>query len=210
MAARFAEEKPHLLSLPLTPFRYYQHGTRTVHLDGTVEVLRTYYSAPPGWIGRKVAVQFDDTVVRLIDPVSGELLREHHPQSPGSHVRDRRDVPSKTPKTTEEILQRADNAGQNIGIVCRFMHADDGEQAVRRVLGLLSLAKKHGQPVIEDACRFALENDRPQYRFVRRYVERTGAIQLTLKQVDPLIRQLSNYRDLITRITEGEKAHDPC
>jgi hypothetical protein len=29
----FAEEKPHLQPLPLEPFRYYQYGERTVHLD---------------------------------------------------------------------------------------------------------------------------------------------------------------------------------
>ena len=34
----FAEEKPHLLPLPLEPFRYYQYGERVVHLDGCVEV----------------------------------------------------------------------------------------------------------------------------------------------------------------------------
>jgi hypothetical protein len=34
----FAEEKPALLPLPLEPFRYYQYGERTVHLDGCVEI----------------------------------------------------------------------------------------------------------------------------------------------------------------------------
>jgi hypothetical protein len=34
-----------------------------------------------------------------------------------------------------------------------------------------------------------------EYRFVRRYLERRP--QLTLLQVDPLIRELVEYRDLI-------------
>ena len=34
----FAEERPALRPLPVEPFRYYQFGTRTVHLDGCVEV----------------------------------------------------------------------------------------------------------------------------------------------------------------------------
>jgi transposase len=38
VAAMFAEEQPALQPLPLTPFRYYQYGTRTVHLNGCVEV----------------------------------------------------------------------------------------------------------------------------------------------------------------------------
>jgi hypothetical protein len=34
----FAEERPALLALPPEPFRYYQFGERTVHLDGHVEI----------------------------------------------------------------------------------------------------------------------------------------------------------------------------
>ena len=51
VAAMFAEEKPFLLPLPLEPFRYYQYGERTVHLDGCIEVDAAFYSVPPGWIG---------------------------------------------------------------------------------------------------------------------------------------------------------------
>jgi hypothetical protein len=54
VAAMFAEEKPSLQALPMEPFRYYQYGQRTVHLDGCVEVEAAYYGAPPGWIGRQV------------------------------------------------------------------------------------------------------------------------------------------------------------
>jgi len=57
VAVMFAEEKPFLQPLPLEPFRYYQHGQRTVHLDGCVEVEAAYYGLPPGWIGRMVRVQ---------------------------------------------------------------------------------------------------------------------------------------------------------
>jgi len=65
VAAMFAEEKPALLALPVEPFRYYQYGERTVHLDGCVEVDAAYYGAPPGWISRRVQVQWDDAHVRI-------------------------------------------------------------------------------------------------------------------------------------------------
>jgi len=61
VAAMFAEEKPALQPLPVEPFRYYQYGKRTVNLDGCVEVDAAYYGAPPGWIGRRVQVQWDPT-----------------------------------------------------------------------------------------------------------------------------------------------------
>jgi hypothetical protein len=71
VAAMFAEEQPHLLALPLEPFRYYQYGTRTVHLDGCVEVAGAYYAPPPGWLGREIAVQWDEGHVRLLDTRPG-------------------------------------------------------------------------------------------------------------------------------------------
>ena len=59
----FAEERLALLPLPVEPFRYYQYGERTVHLDGCVEVEAAYDGAPPGWIGLRVSVQWDSRVV---------------------------------------------------------------------------------------------------------------------------------------------------
>ena len=42
----------------------------------------------------------------------------------------------------------------------------------------------------------------PTYRFVRRYIERRMVPQLSLRQVDPLIRELTQYRDLINHMTK--------
>jgi hypothetical protein len=77
------------------------------------------------------------------------------------------------------------------------MHRLKGETAVRRILGMLSLAKKYGAAAADDACAAALEVGVCEYRFVRRYLERRPQLPLSLLQVDPLIRQLTLYRDLI-------------
>jgi transposase len=99
VAAMFAEEKPTLKALPLEPFRYYQYGKRTVHLDGCVEVEAAYYGAPPGWIGRQVDVQWDAMYVRLLDPRTGQLLREHLGQKRGGHASVLRIVPGARRRT---------------------------------------------------------------------------------------------------------------
>jgi hypothetical protein len=77
------------------------------------------------------------------------------------------------------------------------MHREHGEIAVRRVQGVLSLAKKYGAASVDDACAAALEMGVCEYRFVRRYLERNPQLPLSLRQVDPLIRQLTLYRDFI-------------
>jgi len=202
VAAMFAEEKPALLPLPLEPFRYYQFGERTVHLDGCVEVEAAYYSAPPGWIGRRIPVQWDERQVRLLDPKTGQLLREHLRQQRGRHRIQDEDRPAQTPPGTLELLARAERAGRHIGALCQVMHRRQGEAAVRRILGVLSLAKKHGAAATDEACAAALEVQVYEYRFVRRYLERGPQRPLSLRQVDPLIRQLTLYRDFIADKTK--------
>jgi transposase len=198
VATMFAEEKPSLQLLPVEPFRYYQYGKRTVNLDGCVEVDAAYYGAPPGWIGRHVQVQWDSHQVRLMDPQTGQLLREHLLQVRGRHRIKDEDRPKQTPLTTLQLLARADRAGAQIGALCRNMHQKDGQTAVRRIMGVLSLVKKYGGATVEDACAAALEvGVRADYHFVRRYLERHPQLLLNLRQVDPLIRQLTWYRDFI-------------
>ena len=206
VAVMFAEEKPALLPLPLEPFRHYQYGQRTVHLDGCVEVEAAYYGAPPGWIGRVVNVQWDDLWVRLLDPKTGQLLREHLRQKPGRYRIKPEDYPQRIPLGTSQLLARARRAGTQIGILCQEIHHRQGEVGVRRILGVLALAKKFGLAALEDACAAALDLGVYEYRFVRRYLERRPQAPLTLQQVNPLIRELVQYRDLIQqRFKEQEQ-----
>jgi hypothetical protein len=199
VAVMFAEERPALGPLPVEPFRYYRYGERTVHLDGCVEVEAAYYGAPPGWIGQRVQVQWNDLHVRLLAPKTGQLLREHLKTQRGWHRIYDDDLPTRTPQTTLALLNRARTAGPHIHTLCESIQHNEGVKAPRRILGVLALAKKRGPAVVDDAAKAALEMGVPTYRFLRRYLEHRPPVHLTLQQVDPLIRQLTLYRDLIDR-----------
>jgi len=82
------------------------------------------------------------------------------------------------------------------------MHRLQGQLAVRRIQGLLSLLKKYGIARVDQACALAVEMEVFDYRFVRRYLERNPQLPLSLKQVDPLIRELTVYRDFIQEKTK--------
>jgi hypothetical protein len=69
-----------------------------------------------------------------------------------------------------------------------------------------NLAKKHGVVALDHACAAALDLGVENYRFVRRYLERHP--QLSLRHVDPLIRELTEYRDLINLKTK-EQENEP-
>ena len=202
VAAMFAEEKPTLLPLPLEPFRYYQYGERIVHLDGCVEVEAAYYGAPPGWIGRMVRVQWDELYVRLLDPKTGQLLREHLRQKRGWYRIKDRGPPQANAAAhfATAVASRSRRVAHRRALRCH--PSPQGEVGVRRILGVLSLAKKYGTAAVDEACAAALEMGVQEYRFVRRYLERHPQAPLSLQQVDPLIRELVQYRDLINYRTK--------
>ena len=210
VAAMFAEEKPFLQPLPLEPFRYYQYGKRTVHLDGCVEVEAAYYGAPPGWIGRQVDVQWDSMYVRLLDPRTGELLREHLEQKRGGHRIREADRPRRTPQHTVACWrgptrpEPASARSATPSIIVRARPGCAASWACSRWL------RSMVADCDRDACAAALELGVAEYRFVRRYLERSPQAPLSLRQVDPLIRELVQYRDLIQqRINFEETNHEP-
>jgi len=67
---------------------------------------------------------------------------------------------------------------------------------------VLALARRFGAVTVDESCATALEMGVPTYRFVRRYVERRTPPALALKQVDELIRPLTEYRDLIHQLAQ--------
>lgn len=203
VAAMFAEELPHLQPLPVEPFRYYEHGTRVVHLDGHVEVAGAYYHAPPGWIGRRMHVQWDSTRVRLLDQ-AGVLQREYKRQRRGGRRALPGDEPARTPPQIATLLAKAARAGDSIGALCDAIWRREGEAGVRRVQGVMALAKKYGVATVDDASSVVLELGAANYQSLKRYLERRPPAPVSLKQVDPLIRALTYYRDVISDMTQPE------
>ena len=146
---------------------------------------------------------------RPVERSSRPAARPPHRPAPPEHLRaprgwhriEDRDRPARTPPKTLALLAAAKRAGPAISTICDHIHRHDGAAGVRRILGVLSLARKHGPAVAEEAATAALELGVPTYRFLRRYLDRRPEAPLSLRQVDPLIRELTLYRDLIDRRT---------
>ena len=208
VAEMFAEERTALLPLPVEPFRYYQHAVRVVHLDGCIEVAKAYYMVPPGRIGREVHVRWDNRCVRILDPDTGQLLREHLRTQDGHFRIDARDRSPRTPPQVEHLVQRARAAGQHVGALCERIEQRRHQYSAREILGVLSLVKRHGADWVDVCCRTALERDVAGYRIVARLSKRPHDPAMLLQQADELIRDLSHYRDVVRRLTETP-IHEP-
>ena len=200
----FAEEQPALGPLPLEPFRYYRFGERTVHLDGCVEVEAAYYGAPPGWIGQRVQVQWNDLHVRLLDPKTGQLLREHlRARARLASHRTTTTGPRARRRPTLALLgARRTRRRRTSARVCAQIHAARRRAAACAGSSASSRSPRSTAPPSSTTPR------RPRSSSACRPTASSAATSsagrpcpLTLRQVDPLIRQLTLYRDLIDRKT---------
>lgn len=156
-------------------------------------------------------MQWNAAHVQLIDPLSGQLLREHLREQRGHHRIQEQDRPTRTPLSTQQLPRRAEVAGPQIGVLCQATHQNLGEESVRRILGVLNLTKTYGVASTDDACATGLETGASRYHFVRRYLERNPQLPLSLRQIYPLIRQLTLYRDLVEsrNQTQTSKQENP-
>ena len=128
VAAMFAEERPALLPLPVEPFRYYQYGERTVHLDGCVEVEAAYYSAPPGWIGRRVHVQWDRSACPADRSADRAVTaRASAASSVAGIASTKKDRSTRTPLGRCNCWRAPNKAGPHIGVLCQAMHRQQGQ-----------------------------------------------------------------------------------
>src|SRR5882672_10198585 len=90
----------------------------------------------------------NELYVRILDPKSGLLLREHVRQKRGWYRIKNEDRPQQMPFQVSQLLWRAGRAGSHIGTLCNLIYGQLGEPGIRRVLGLLSLAKKFGTAAV--------------------------------------------------------------
>jgi IstB-like ATP binding protein len=121
-----------------------------------------------------------------LHPNTNQLLREHLRQKRGGYRIQEEDHPKKMPLSTAQLLRRAEHAGAQTGKLCQLLYQRQGETAIRRILGVLSLLKKYGASAVEDACATALDIGVHEYRFVRRYLERRPHPQMFLRQIEEI------------------------
>lgn len=204
--AAFAEEKPVLQPLPAQRFAFYEFGVRTVHLNERVEVLGSYYEVPAGIIGQELKVQHDAHSVRIIDPRTGKLLREHRRIEPGKYS-PQLEPHRKTPPEALALLAQMKRLGRSIGEFCELLHQSEADLAINRILGIRSMCKKYTPERVNEACVLALENGLVRYNFLKSYLKQAAPppVPPELIQVHPLIRDLGQYQGLFNQLTNHQE-----
>jgi hypothetical protein len=191
-------ERPALLPLPLEPFPCFREARRTVHRDGHVEIERAYYSVPPEYLARRVWVRWDARMVRIysdrMEPVATHVRLEPGRFSTRSvHIASQKI--SGLERGAAWHLARVRRIGPHTARWAEALLESRGVEAVRVLIGLLSLASKHPAVAIERACEIATSYGAYHLRSVRALIDRDAPTQQTLPFLSEhrLIRPLTDY-----------------
>lgn len=206
VAALFAKERPHLGALPATLFPCYQEARRTVGHDSFVEVARSFYEVPPEYIGSPVWVRWDGRVVRIFN-LRGEQVQIHGRIEPGKFSRSLGSAGLSRPllSSCSYWVERLGALGPNCQQWAQSAVHARGPEALRAIMGLWGMNKKHSSASLDQACAQALASGTHRLRDIKRLLHVPSQPHLNFQDDHPLVRDLGVYADFITQHTDYGK-----
>tara|TARA_B100001540_G_scaffold198513_1_gene174855 strand:- start:1010 stop:2551 length:1542 start_codon:yes stop_codon:yes gene_type:complete len=179
-------DQPALRPLPAHPYQYADIKQARVHIDYHIEYDKHYYSVPHHLVKEKVEVQATATTVAIYRHGQRVVC---HPRSyrQGAHSTCAEHMPHHHRAMSEWTPERFLNWAGDIGEATRavvdqiLQEKCHKEQSYRRVLALLSNAKKYGRERLNNACRRALMINSPTRSSVESILKQ-GLDQVPLEQ----------------------------
>lgn len=207
-------EKSALLPMPPSRFDLFQEALRSVHRDGHVEVKGAYYSVPPEFLGQRLWARWDGRMVRLFDQKMRPVAVHVQVHAGAFSTLDAHILPHKISgieKGTSWLLRRVELIGPHAAQWAQSMLQNRGIEGVRVLLGLLSLANKHTQGGIEQACQIAQGHGAYHLRSLRQLIDHqnTAPAQQSFEfiQEHPIIRGLGDYEQFVRQALEGKPSN---
>lgn len=165
-------DKPALKPLPVAAYVYAEWKLCTVALDYHVDIERHYYSVPHQLLRQRVWARITARTVEVF--AKGERVASHaRTSSNRQHTTVRDHMPSSHRRhsdwTPERIRRQAAGIGINCATLVDVIMRDrrHPEQGFRACLGIMRLAKPHGNERLEAACGRALEINARSYASVK-------------------------------------------
>jgi transposase len=203
-----AVERAALGPLPKERFPFYEEGKRHVSRDGHIEVKRSFYSAPPEYLGCDVWVRWNDQVVRILNH-RFEQIALHCRQEPGRFSTLDAHLASEKISGIERgaafLLGKVRCLGPQALRWAEAALAENGISGMRTIQGLLALSGKYETAAIEVACDQAWRSRAFRYRTVKGLLERNSTTQQTLGflETHPVIRPITEYAEFLKNALQG-------
>ena len=208
----FIEEKPYLKELPMTRFRYFKEGSRTVWDDGNINVDNSYYSALPAKLYSKVMVRIYETEIEIFDPETLNIIRRH-PKSnqAGSFIMEEKDRIFNPSRKTGYLLELAGKIGTETQKLCQMLFNQFGRSGQRRMQGIVNLARNYESRYIEQAATLSIKNGLTSYKSFKKLVQTVCEKELESQSEKPekvtqkhkLIRPMEDYAQFFKQHAAG-------
>lgn len=196
--AHFLEvDQPALQPPPSQRFGLFEVGTRTVHIDGHVEVASAYYSVPEMLLGVKVKVHWDEYLVRIYAggkcvTIHARVLAGQYSTKPEHRSAHR---PARQQAYLATLLTKIEHIGGQSLAWSQAAIAERDVRAYRLLQGLVSLTRKHRRERVDWACGVALQAHSFRYKTLTRLLEQQPEPEPgpRLTQEHECIRELTQY-----------------
>ena len=187
-----------LRPLPAEPFLLFESGTRTVHVDGHVEVKGSFYPVAHHLLNQTVRVRWDRHLVRIFH--EDALVAVHRRISPGLYAPRPGGEPLEITSTQralqEQLLGRCERIGAPLRLWAQLAVAERGVRAYRLIQGVLSLTRTHPRERVLHAAQRATVHRLFRYRDLKRLTEVAPLprTDLALTHEHESIRPMTDYR----------------
>lgn len=157
-----AEERAHMLAAPTDHYDVPRWSEAKVHPDHHIQVQKALYSVPTRFIGKRVRVRADRTLVRIY--LGGELIKTHPRKPPGGRSTDINDYPAEKAayalRSVEALIAAAERKGPAIGgYAYELLSGPLPWTKMRQGYQLLRLCDRYGAERVDAVCQRALDFD---------------------------------------------------
>ncbi len=168
----FQKEKAHLLPLPVAPYEIFHFKKAKVHTDCHIQHNKNFYSVPYRYVGQEVSIRHNQRLLTVY--VNSESIATHtvykghgHYSTNESHYPEKKIIDLHM--TLLSLKKEASKVGPNTSILIERLFSCERHplKNVRKVQGILSLAKKHESKAIEYAAESALNYNKLFYRYIK-------------------------------------------
>jgi len=192
-------EKSALQALVPELFPSFVEAQRSVHRDSYVEFERSYYEAPPEYIGRRLWVRSDGRMVRLFN-LRMDQVAVHPKLEAGKFTKVL--GCGGTPKSVRESLrhweERAAEIGPETALWAKALVLHRKEAALRVLMGLVNqMLRDYGRTELERACAQARLHGQYRLAEIKEWVRRPSEQQsFSFLSEHEVIRDLGEYGQL--------------
>lgn len=204
-----AEEIAKLSPLPEDEFIFTKSEKAVVRTDCHIVYDGNLYSVPYTYIGMDVNVIEINQLLKIYYEGKEIALHTLVRNAKGEHRTDKNHYPRSKTITQEEILSRYQEQMGDIGShALEFLEQFRNtkmyrDHHYRSISGILALARRYGDDVVDQACERACYYGNISYKSIKRICE-SGLYDLPIEHVEPMsiesdskVRSLSEYRDMM-------------